>query len=153
MTLESWFVLTVAAAFLLLGIAGSPLAWVALHHRKTRLEHLMETRWNELTAELRRLEGRLAQAEEAGHNSKRKTRARRRLRTRSNGRALPNRPFRLELAAKRRDPRRAERGRAVHDRRPESGGAPDDRETLLRARSANVMPRSGHWPIKAPRPT
>ena len=43
MNLESWFVLTVAAAFLLLGIAGSPLAWVALHHRKSRLEQLMES--------------------------------------------------------------------------------------------------------------
>ena len=31
---ESWLVLTVAAAFLLLGVAGSPLAWVALHQRR-----------------------------------------------------------------------------------------------------------------------
>ena len=36
MNIETWFVLTVAAAFLLLGIAGSPLAWVALHHRKSQ---------------------------------------------------------------------------------------------------------------------
>ena len=42
MNVETWFVLSVAAAFLLLGIAGSPLAWVALHHRKSQLENLME---------------------------------------------------------------------------------------------------------------
>ena len=35
---ESWLVLTVASAFLLLGIAGSPLAWVVLHHRRSSLE-------------------------------------------------------------------------------------------------------------------
>ncbi len=93
MTLESWFVLTVAAAFLLLGVAGSPLAWVAMHHRKTRLEHLLETRCNELAAELRRLEGRVAQAEEARHKTNGKAEL-----TASdiapNGRAHPNRPFR-----------------------------------------------------------
>ena len=44
MSIESWFVLTVAAAFLLLGIAGSPLAWVALHHRKSQLEKMMDER-------------------------------------------------------------------------------------------------------------
>ena len=39
---ESWLVVTVAAAFLLLGIAGSPLAWVVLHHRRSRSEQRME---------------------------------------------------------------------------------------------------------------
>ena len=34
---ESWLVVTVAAAFLLLGIAASPLAWVALLHRRSRI--------------------------------------------------------------------------------------------------------------------
>ena len=53
MDLEIWFVLAVAGAFLLVGIAGSPLAWVALQHRKSKLENLMEKRWTELTAELR----------------------------------------------------------------------------------------------------
>jgi hypothetical protein len=62
MTLESWLVLTVAAAFLLLGIAGSPLAWVALHHRRSRLEQRMETRWLELSAALRALETRLLES-------------------------------------------------------------------------------------------
>ena len=32
---ESWLIVTVAAAFLLLGIAASPLAWVALMHRRS----------------------------------------------------------------------------------------------------------------------
>ena len=92
MTMESWFVLTIAAAFLLLGIAGSPLAWVALHHRKSQLEKLMEKRWNELYAEIRRLEGRLAQVEYVGLSANGK----RELATSengSNGRSLPNRPF------------------------------------------------------------
>jgi hypothetical protein len=92
MTIESWFVLTVAAAFLLLGVAGSPLAWVALHHRKSQLEKLMEERWNELTAELRRLEGRLALAEGTGHptNGKRELGS---FENGTNGRSLPNKPF------------------------------------------------------------
>jgi hypothetical protein len=91
MTPESWFVLTVAAAFLLLGIAGSPLAWVAMHHRKTRLEHLMETRCNLLASELRRLEGRLAQAEEARHKANGKQELSPEFAP--NGRTHPNRPF------------------------------------------------------------
>ena len=70
MDLEIWFVLAVAGAFLLVGIAGSPLAWVALQHRKSKLENLMEKRWTELTAELRRLEGRLALAEAANQSAK-----------------------------------------------------------------------------------
>ena len=92
MSIESWFVLTVAAAFLLLGIAGSPLAWVALHHRKSQLEKLMEERWNELTAELRQLECRLALAEGAAQSAKGK----RELvssENGANGRGHPNRPF------------------------------------------------------------
>jgi hypothetical protein len=92
MTIESWFVLTVAAAFLLLGIAGSPLAWVALHHRKSQLEKLMEERWNELTAELRRIEGRLALAEGAGHSANGKPELGS-SQNGTNGRSLPNRPF------------------------------------------------------------
>ncbi len=63
MTPESWFVVTVAAAFLLLGIACSPLAWVALHHRRSRSEQRMEGRWNELSGQVRSLEARLAQSE------------------------------------------------------------------------------------------
>ena len=92
MTPDSWFVLTVAAAFLLLGIAGSPLAWVAMHHRKTRLEHLMETRCNLLASELRRLEARLAQAEETRHKANGKP-ALTPGEVAPNGRPLPSRPY------------------------------------------------------------
>jgi hypothetical protein len=92
MSIETWFVLTVAAAFLLLGIAGSPLAWVALHHRKSQLEKLMEKRWDELTAELRRLEGRLALAEGAGQSANGKQELAS-SENGANGRAHPNRPF------------------------------------------------------------
>jgi len=63
MTPESWFVVTVASAFLLLGIACSPLAWVALHHRRSRSEQHIEGRWNELAGQVRSLEARLAQSE------------------------------------------------------------------------------------------
>jgi len=41
---ESWLVVTVAAAFLLLGIAASPLAWVALLQRRARSERQIEQR-------------------------------------------------------------------------------------------------------------
>jgi hypothetical protein len=92
MDLEIWFVLAVAGAFLLLGIAGSPLAWVALQHRKSKLENLMEKRWTELTAELRRLESRLALAEEANHSAKGKHELNSG-ENGTNGRAHPNRPF------------------------------------------------------------
>jgi hypothetical protein len=92
MSIESWFVLTVAAAFLLLGIAGSPLAWVALHHRKSQLEKLMEERWHELTADLRRLEGRLALAEGAVQTASGK-REPGSHENGTNGSGLPNRPF------------------------------------------------------------
>ena len=92
MNLDAWFVLTVAGAFLLLGIAGSPLAWVALHHRKSNLENLMEKRWNELTAELRRLEGRLALAEQASQSARKKHELAP-AENGSNGRGFPNRPF------------------------------------------------------------
>ena len=60
---ESWLVLTVAAAFLLLGVAGSPLAWVLLHHRRSRSEQLMELRWRKLADQVRALDNRLTQHE------------------------------------------------------------------------------------------
>jgi hypothetical protein len=66
MTPETWFVLTVAAAFLLLGVAGSPLAWVALHHRRSRLEALVEQGWKEQADRIDKLENRLAELEAAG---------------------------------------------------------------------------------------
>ncbi len=60
---ESWLVLAVAAAFLLLGIAGSPLAWALLLHRRSRFEELMEQRWRKLADELRALDDRLTRFE------------------------------------------------------------------------------------------
>jgi hypothetical protein len=126
---ETWFVLTVAGAFLLLGIACSPLAWVALQHRKSHLENLMEKRWNELTAELRRLEGRLALAEQASHSAKGKhelTPAE----NGSNGRTRPNRPF---LSSLRRMPEariESQDGDTSLISVPNLAAGPEDREAL-----------------------
>ena len=58
MSPETWLVVIVAAAFLLLGIAGSPLAWVLLHHRTSRWEQLAELRWRKLADQMRALENR-----------------------------------------------------------------------------------------------
>jgi hypothetical protein len=63
---EFWLVLTVAAAFLLLGIAGSPLAWVVLYHRRSGLEIAMDRKYQYLFVRLRELESRLVQLESAG---------------------------------------------------------------------------------------
>jgi hypothetical protein len=60
MTPELWLVVTVAAAFLLLGVAGSPLAWALLHQRRSRSEQLMEERWRKLADQVRALENRQA---------------------------------------------------------------------------------------------
>jgi hypothetical protein len=100
MSIESWLVLTVAAAFLLLGIACSPLAWVALRQRKSQLEKLMEARLNQLTVEIRRLDGRLALAEAAAPSAggKRELAS---SENGTNGRGHPNRPF---LVNRRRGP-------------------------------------------------
>jgi hypothetical protein len=61
MTLETWSTMLAAAAFLLVGIAASPLAWVALQHRRSRFEQHMERRWRETTLRLGALEERLEQ--------------------------------------------------------------------------------------------
>ena len=66
MTPDSWFVLTVAAAFLLLGIAGSPLAWVALSHRRSRLEEQVQKRWLEVSAPHEQARGGAGQLESLG---------------------------------------------------------------------------------------
>ena len=60
---ESWVVVTVAAAFLLLGIAASPLAWVAILNRRSRSERLNSRRFLELQAQLRALDERMARCE------------------------------------------------------------------------------------------
>jgi hypothetical protein len=60
---ESWLVLTVAAAFLLLGVAGSPLAWAFLYQRRSRFEQLMERTSRNLSHELHALSERLTELE------------------------------------------------------------------------------------------
>ena len=60
---ESWLIVTVAAAFMLLGIAASPLAWVALMHRRSRMERQTDRRFLELTGQLRALQDRLQRCE------------------------------------------------------------------------------------------
>jgi hypothetical protein len=68
MTPETWTVILVAAAFLLLGIAISPLGWVALAHRRSRFEQRVEERLRDAADRLRKLEGRLEQFESAYRN-------------------------------------------------------------------------------------
>ena len=80
MTLETWFVLTVAAAFLLLGIAGSPLAWVAMHHRKTRLEQPDGNALERTDRRAAPARGPARAGRRGAPHSQRKTRPRRRLR-------------------------------------------------------------------------
>jgi hypothetical protein len=65
MTPDTMHVMTVAGAFLLLGVAGSPLAWAALHFRKTRVEQDWERRHAELTRRIRSLEAELERVEAA----------------------------------------------------------------------------------------
>jgi hypothetical protein len=60
---EFWLVLTVAAAFLLLGIAASPLAWVALTGRRSRSEQCIERQLRELAWRVRALETGLVDAD------------------------------------------------------------------------------------------
>jgi hypothetical protein len=60
---ESWFVVSVAAAFLLLGIAASPLAWVALLQRRSRSEQQVDKRFHELSRRLHDLQVRVERCE------------------------------------------------------------------------------------------
>jgi hypothetical protein len=62
---ETWLVVTVAAAFLLLGVGVSPLAWVALLHRRSRSDRLAEQRFLQLATELRALQDRLERCEDS----------------------------------------------------------------------------------------
>ncbi len=61
MTPEIWTLILAAAAFLLLGIALSPLAWVAILHRRSRFEQEIERRWRETADRVRALEARIEQ--------------------------------------------------------------------------------------------
>jgi len=68
MTPETWTMILAGAAFLLLGIALSPLAWVALWHRRSRFEQELERRWRETVARLRALETRIDQIDPFSHD-------------------------------------------------------------------------------------
>ena len=63
MTQEMWLVVAVGAGFLLLGIAASPLAWVAILHRRTSADREGDRRSRELADQLRALRGRVERCE------------------------------------------------------------------------------------------
>lgn len=63
MTQETWLVVAVGAAFLLLGIAVSPLAWVAILHRRDRAARDSERGLRELAEQLQSVRGRLDRCE------------------------------------------------------------------------------------------
>lgn len=60
---ESWLVITVAAAFLLLGVAGSPLAWAMLTQRRLQLQKTVAQSLNKLAVDLRTLDERMTRLE------------------------------------------------------------------------------------------
>jgi hypothetical protein len=66
MTPETWAVVLVASAFLLVGIAVSPLAWIALRHRRSRFEQQIARQVAEVADRLRLLEARLQEIEAKG---------------------------------------------------------------------------------------
>jgi hypothetical protein len=61
---ESWFVLSIAAASSLLGVAPPLVAWLACKYRQARLEQSVERRFVELTHRLQALGARLDWFEE-----------------------------------------------------------------------------------------
>jgi hypothetical protein len=63
---ESWLVVTAGAGFVLLGIAASPLGWVAILHRRTRGERQAEGRFLALEKQIRALQARLELYESTG---------------------------------------------------------------------------------------
>lgn len=63
MAQETWLVVAVGAGFLLLGIAASPLGWVALLHRRARTDRENDRRSREMAEELHALRARLERCE------------------------------------------------------------------------------------------
>jgi hypothetical protein len=63
MAQETWLVVAVGAGFLLLGIAASPLGWVALLNRRTRADRATEQALGELSQQVRELRSRLERCE------------------------------------------------------------------------------------------
>ncbi len=63
MTQETWLVVAVGAGFLLLGVAASPLAWVAFFHRRSRADQGRERGLTELGDHFRSLRARVERCE------------------------------------------------------------------------------------------
>ena len=63
MTQETWLVVAVGAGFLLLGIAASPLGWVAILHRRVLADREGDRRHRELAEQVRALRSRLDRCE------------------------------------------------------------------------------------------
>lgn len=63
MAQETWLVVAVGAGFLLLGIAASPLGWVALLHRRAMSDRESARRSRELSDLIRALRGRVDRLE------------------------------------------------------------------------------------------
>jgi hypothetical protein len=63
MAQETWLVVAVGAGFLLLGIAASPLGWVALLHRRSRADREAERGLQALNEQLRDLRTRVERCE------------------------------------------------------------------------------------------
>ena len=59
MAQETWLVVAVGAGFLLLGIAVSPLGWVALLHRRSRADRESDRRFQELGEQFQGLRNRV----------------------------------------------------------------------------------------------
>jgi hypothetical protein len=67
MTQETWLVIAAGAGFLLLGVAASPLAWVAILHRRDRATRDAERGIRELGDQLRLIRARLERCEASVH--------------------------------------------------------------------------------------
>src|SRR5262245_14177671 len=63
MTQETWLVVVAGAGFLLLGIAASPLAWVAVLHRRERYSRETARALLDLNDQIRSLGARLERCE------------------------------------------------------------------------------------------
>jgi hypothetical protein len=63
MAQETWLVIAVGAGFLLLGIAASPLGWIALLHRRNRSDREMEEALQALGDQMQDLRSRVERCE------------------------------------------------------------------------------------------
>jgi hypothetical protein len=124
---ETLLLITVAAAFLLLGVVGSPLAWAALHLARKRHDQLDLERHAQFAGRLRALETQLARSAAMGT-------AEPGAETRSSaepGRSGPSRTFRPHSAMYI-DPDFAAKGSPLEPTLiavPQLGAGPTDKET------------------------